>query len=457
MTWQGTKWFIEGDIENCFDSIPQKVLLDIIARDIKDRRFLKLLKEMLQAGYMWQRQFHYTYSGTPQGSGVSPILANILLNELDEYIENCLIPQYNKGKMRRRNPRYQQLNYLMAKAWQKRDTEQYRKLKRERQTIPSGDTQDPNYCRLRYLRYSDDFLLGFAGSRQDALEIKGKIQAFLQTIGLTLSTEKTLITHATNERARFLGYEIYVGRANTRLTRHKTATRCKSRALNGKVLLSVPKDVADKWRNRFTKRGEPAPRFYLQNCSDYEIVQTYGVEFQGLANYYTMAYNISTRLYPVKYAYQQSLVRTLAAKHKQSMAWVYQQYSKKMEHGVTGFMVEVSNPHNPDKPLVAKFGNKPIRYNPTVIIKDTVAQFYHGRNELVRRLLANECELCGATNDIEVHHVRKLKDIRKKYQGRRDPPKWVKFMMARHRKTVVVCYPCHTAIHAGKYDGRKVE
>lgn len=456
-TWSGTKWFIEGDIENCFDSIPQTVLLNIITRDIKDRRFLKLLKEMLRAGYLWQRQFHHTYSGTPQGSGVSPILTNIILNELDEYIENCLIPKYNKGKKRRLNPRYQQLTYAMSQAWQKRDIDRYKQLEKERQAIPSVDPQDPNYCRLRYLRYCDDFLLGFTGSRQEALEIKEKIQSFLQSIGLTLSAEKTLITHATNDRARFLGYEIYIGREDTKLTRHKTEAKCKIRALNGKVVLSVPKDVVKKWQNRFTQKGKPAPRLYLLNCSDYEIVQTYGVEFQGLVNYYTMAHNVSTRLYPVKYAYQQSLVRTLAAKHKRSTAWVYQQYARKSEHDVTGFMMEIPNPHNPDKPLIAKFGDKPIRYNPNTIIKDAVAQIYHGRNELVRRLLANECELCGATNNIEVHHARKLKDIRKKYQGRRDPPQWVKFMIARRRKTVVVCHSCHTAIHAGKYDGCKVE
>jgi hypothetical protein len=114
-------------------------------------------------------------------------------------------------------------------------------------------------------------------------------------------------------------------------------------------------------------------------------------------------------------------------------------------------------PNNPDKPLTAKFGDKPIRFNPNIVIKDNIAQHYHGRNELVGRLLANECELCSSSEKIEVHHVRKLKDVKKKYQGQQEPPAWAKFMMARNRKTVVVCHQCHVAIHAGKYDGKKVE
>ncbi|MFC1976572.1 maturase, partial [Chloroflexota bacterium] len=91
------------------------------------------------------------------------------------------------------------------------------------------------------------------------------------------------------------------------------------------------------------------------------------------------------------------------------------------------------------------------------VTNDNIAQFYRGRNEVVRRLLANECELCGSSEKINVHHIRKLKNIRKKYKGRREPPKWAKFMMERNRKTVVVCHQCHVEIHAGKYDGRKVE
>jgi hypothetical protein len=298
------------------------------------------------------------------------------------------------------------------------------------------------------------FLLGFTGSRKEALDIKQKLRSFLGTLKLSLSEEKTLITHATTGRARFLGYEIYIGRDDTKLTGHKSRAKRTLRSLNGKVVLSVPKDVARKWQYRHTRKGKPIHRPYLLNCSDYEIIQTYGLEFQGLANYYTLAHNVSTMLYPVKYYYQQSLVKTLAAKHKQRATWVYRKYARRSEQGVKAIIIEIPNPNNSDKPLTAKFGDRPIRFNPNTTIRDGIAQVYHGRNELVRRLLANECELCGSSEGINVHHVRKLKDVKKKYRGRREPPAWAEFMMARDRKTAVVCHQCHTAIHNGKYEGK---
>lgn len=97
-TWGGTRWFIEGDITGCFDNIDFKVLLEIINRNIKDKTFLKLLEKMLQAGYMQDWQYQQTYSGVPQEGGISPILSNIVLNELDKFVENELMPIYNQGQ-----------------------------------------------------------------------------------------------------------------------------------------------------------------------------------------------------------------------------------------------------------------------------------------------------------------------------------------------------------------------
>lgn len=301
------------------------------------------------------------------------------------------------------------------------------------------------------------FLLGLAGSRKEALEIKQKIQTFLKSINLTLSEEKTLITHATLDRARFLGYDIYIGRDDTKLTTNKNQAKQIGRSLNGQVILSVPKEVTKEWQSRVTKKGKATHRPELLNCSDYEIIQTYGLEFQGLVNYYTMAHNVSTRLYPVKYAYEQSLAKTLATKHQKPISWAYRKYAQRSEQDVKALIVNIPNPKNPDKPLTAKFGDKPIRFNPKAVITDTMTKSYHGRNELVRRLLANECELCGSSEKAQVHHVRKLNDLKKKYAGSPDPPAWAQFMMARNRKTIVVCHQCHVAIHAGKYEGQKVE
>jgi group II intron reverse transcriptase/maturase len=453
--WKGVTWIIEGDIEKCYDNLDHDLLLDIIGQDIHDPRFLKLLKGILKAGYMEEWIYHETYSGVPQGGVISPILSNIILNKLDEFVANELIPQYTKGKQRRLNPEYRRLSRKMAKARQVKDIETYRQLQTQRRHIPSGKPNDKNFRRLRYIRYADDFALGFIGPKSEALEIKAKISVFLTTLKLTLSAEKTFITHAVEGRARFLGYDVHIARNNNRITQNQTTNKKKTRAANGKVMLSVPQEIATQWRTRYTQKGNPIHRPTLMNLSDYEIVARFNTECQGLLNYYILAQNVHKRLAPVRYAYQQSLIKTIAAKHKRKSSWVYRRYIRRLEDGRKVIQVVVPR-EEPKKPLVATFGAKPIRYVKTAILKDEVPRLYFRRTELVQRLLADKCELCSSTENIEVHHVRKLADIKQKYKGRKLPPKLVVFMICRNRKTVVVCRECHHKIHAGTYDGSKL-
>jgi len=172
-SWKGTKWFIEGDIKGCFDNIDHHVLLEILARNIKDNRFLKLIRQMLQAGYLEDWHYHGTYSGTPQGGVISPILANIFLNELDQYIESGLIPAYSKGK-RRVNPEYGRINKRMYYARKKGKKELVKELEMQRRQLSSGDPLDPDYRSLRYSRYADDCaprrLIEKGGSRAELYE-----------------------------------------------------------------------------------------------------------------------------------------------------------------------------------------------------------------------------------------------------------------------------------------------
>jgi hypothetical protein len=270
-----------------------------------------------------------------------------------------------------------------------------------------------------------------------------------------LSEEKTLITHAVEGRARFLGYDIHVARNNQRITQHQTARKIKSRAVNGKVMLSVPPEVPRQWQTRYMRKGKPIHRADLLNLSDYEIVTTFNVEFQGLLNYYILAQNAHKRLALVRYIVWKSLVKTLAAKHKKKSTWVYRRYIGTLENGRKVISVVIPR-EKPKKPLVATFGAKPIRYVKTAVINDEMPRPFYKKTELVQRLLANQCELCHSTEDIEVHHVHKLADIRRKYKGRKQSPQWVIFMMSRNRKTIVVCRKCHHKIHAGTYDGSKL-
>jgi group II intron reverse transcriptase/maturase len=394
--WKGTKWFIEGDIEGCFDNIDHEKLIEVIGRSIKDERLLKLLRGMLKAGYLEDWEYHQTYSGTPQGGIISPLLANMYLNELDTYIEEELIPQYTRGERRAVNPEYGRLTRGVRKARQQGDYERCRALKRERREIPYGDPNDPNYRRLKYVRYADDYFLGFVGPKSEAIEIRRRIGAFLQTIGLTMSDGKTLITHAATGQAQFLGYLIYMAKGDSRMHEGR-------RSINGTPMLSVPPQVAKEWAKRYMRNGKPYHRTELINNADYDIVMTYNLEFQGLASYYAMAHDAAAKLYPVKRVYLQSLVKTLAVKHKQRATWVYRRYYRKRENGIKAIVVEI--PREGRKPLVAKFGAKPIRFDKWAVLTDQKTQLLTQRNEMVTRLLADQCELCGSTENVQDHHI----------------------------------------------------
>jgi group II intron reverse transcriptase/maturase len=446
--WKGTKWFVEGDIKGCFDNISHQKLLEIIGRSIHDNRFLKLLKGMLEAGYLEDWRYNQTYSGTPQGGVISPLLSNIFLNELDKYVEKEIVPAYNRGTTRRTNPEYAALLKWRRKAKDEGDIKAYKMLGKEQVKIPYGMADDSKYRRLKYVRYADDFLIGFIGPLSEAEQVKAKIGEYLESIELTMSQEKTLITHATEQSAKFLGYELSMGKSDSR-------KRSGRRTINGTPLFRVPEKVVSSWTQKRMRSGKPYHRQELTNLSDYEIVTIYRAEFQGLANYYTMAYNVAQAMYEIKYVYKQSLVKTLAVKHKTSASSIYKKYYKKLGNGIQAIVVTVEREGK--KPLVAVFGAKPILYSKVIgRVDDALTQPRPQRNELIKRVTAEICELCGSEGSVETHHIRKLADLKKRYMGRNQPPMWVTRMIGWRRKTLVVCEDCHLKIHSGTYHGTRL-
>jgi hypothetical protein len=212
-------------------------MLKILAEKIHDNRFLRLIANMLKAGYLEDWKYHETLSGSPQGGVASPILSNIYLHKLDAYVETVLIPQYTRGKHRRGNPEYRRRTYQMALARRRGDRETVRALRRETRQLPSVDPQDPGYRRLRYSRYADDHILGFTGPKAEAEAIKDQLATFLRDeLALELNPAKTLITHARTRAARYLGYEIIVQHSDIKITNRR-------RTANGTIALRVPLDV----------------------------------------------------------------------------------------------------------------------------------------------------------------------------------------------------------------------
>ena len=441
--WTVTRWFVEGDIKGCFDNIDHEVMLSVLGEKLHDNRFLRLLKYLLKAGYMEDWKYGRTLSGTPQGGVVSPILANIYLDRLDKYVETVLIPAHTRGIARRRNPAYTRLKNQAA----------YHRNKGHHQLakqLPSVDAFDPEYRRLRYVRYADDFVLGFIGSKAEAGQIKESLETFLRdTLKLELSKEKTLITHATSQAAKFLGYELTSQQANDKLDRNGR------RKVNGIIGLRVPVKVIEQHCQAYMVNGTPVHRNGFINDDDYTIVSRYQAEFRGVVQYYLLALNVS-HFGKLQWVMQQSLAKTLAAKHKTPRRKLIRRYQStvKTEHGERACLQVVVKRGEAKRPLVARFGGIPLKRNrQAVLVDQQPTQNRTERNELIQRLLADTCEMCGSMEDIEVHHVRALRDLNG--NGRGEKPKWVQVMAARRRKTLVVCRPCHLAAHEGTWKPRK--
>ncbi len=301
-------------------------------------------------------------------------------------------------------------------------------------SLPSMDPCDPGFRRLHYIRYADDHLLGFAGPKAEAEEIKARLAAFLRDdLNLELSEDKTLITHARTGAARFLGYEITVQHSYCR------------RKANGVIGLRVPHDVIKAKCAPYLKLGKPERRTELINRDDLTIISTYGSEFRGLVQYYLMASNVS-RLNRLQWVAETSMLKTLAAKHRSSVTKMARRHKATIgtPHGPrTCFEATVERAGK--KPLVARFGGIPLKRQRKAVLDDRLpVPVATRRKELISRLRAGFCEYCEQSASVEVHHVRKLADLNRPGTPQ---PAWAQLMAKRRRKTLVVCKPCHDTIH----------
>ena len=311
--WLGTTWFIEGDIADCFGSFDHEVMVSILSEKIHDNRFLRLLRNMLTAGYLEDWKWGATLSGVPQGGIASPVLSNIYLHKLDVFVETVLISEYTRGGRRAKNPEYRAVEQAIGKARRKGDRAAVRTLYRRLHSLPSQDPNDPGYRRLRYCRYADDTLLGFAGPKAEADQIKHRLAEFLRDdLKLGLSPDKTLITHARTQRARFLGYEISVAGRDRRTRKPSASDKRNRRSLNGMIVLHVPPSVIKAKSAPYLSRGKPACRNPMVNEADYSIVARYGAEYRGIVQYYLLAGDVF-RLHRLRWVMETSMLKTLGA------------------------------------------------------------------------------------------------------------------------------------------------
>ena len=458
-TFTGTKWFIEGDIKGFFDNINHEILIGILAERISDERFLRLIRKFLKAGYLEDWTFHNTFSGTPQGGIVSPILANIYLDRLDKFVMEY-IKRFDVGATTTRKPfegrrsldfqkkvAMQKLKTVKDESERKKVVEQLKGIDRTRLQIPSFDEMDNGYKRLKYVRYADDFLIGVIGSKEDSQRIKEDIKNFLESeLKLELSDDKTLITHS-QKAAKFLGYEVLVNRSN--LAKRDNMGRL-SRVYNKKVLLRISMETIKKKLLDFgvleikTHNGKEQwkPREHRKSiCNDdLEILQKYNYTIRGFHNYYAIANN-SSLLNSYKYIMEYSMYKTFAGKYKSKVTKIASKYKK---NGL--FTVQYKDSKGREKQQTFYNESFARRKPETGDNLDNATVVYHANStSLIDRLKAEKCELCGATEKLDMHHVRKLKALDGK--GYAD-----KLMIARRRKTIALCRSCHLKVHSGSID-----
>ena len=411
-----------------------------MAEKIHDNRFLRLMRNMLKAGYLEDWEYHDTLSGVPQGGTVSPVLSNIYLDKLDKFVEQELIPQYTRGARRRLNPEYNRRQSRLRRARKRGDRAEARDLQKQLRTLPRDDPMDPGYRRLKYIRYADDHILGFIGPKAEAEEIKARLAAFLrETLGLELNQAKTLITHARTQRARFLGYDITVWHCNTKITSGR-------RSANGKIALKVPPDVIKAQCARYRKHGKPWHRSRLQNLDDYDIVRTYGAEYRGVVNYYLLAQDVSAAHPPAMERPDLDAEdpgrQAPLHRHQDGGPLQGQDRDQRRTEDLLRGQEAPRGQAGPgstirrDPPAAEPAGGHPRpRARPGTLSPQ-------GADQTAPQ---TECELCETGTTVAVHQVTGLKELGKPGPGQ---PAWAALMAKMRRKTLIVCADCHEHIHA---------
>jgi group II intron reverse transcriptase/maturase len=453
----GTRWFIEGDIKGCFDNINHEVLIRCIQKKIKDARLMKLIHKFLKAGYLEDFVYHNTYSGCPQGGIISPILANIYLHELDLYVAE-LSKDFQKPYKSRITAEYSRLSGRMTRVKQNikkaeeagNMTEKERllkELKELRSQLLKTPCKSQTDKEIKYVRYADDFIIGVRGSREDCEEIKRKLSCFIRdSLKMELSEEKTLITHS-NTYARFLGYDMRIRRSNIVKPNGRGTTQ---RTMSNHMELAVP--LGDKIQPFLFKHGvvkqkengelEPVHRNDLLRLTDLEIVSAYDAELRGICNFYYLAGNFY-KLHYMSYLMEYSCLKTLAFKHRCTIGKIKEKFSDKKG----GWCIPYETKKGMKYLYLSKHSDCAKGKEASDTIPGMTMIHKHTRSTFESRLKAKTCELCGCTESrqFEIHHVNKLKNLKGK-----EP--WEVMMIAKRRKTMVVCYECHKKIHNQSFE-----
>lgn len=437
-------WVIQGDINKCFDMISHDIIMKRLSKKIGDPRFLELILKYLKAESKTKTGKYISSDiGTPQGGILSPILTNIVLNELDIFVEK-LIVKFEKDKSRKQNPEYLKIKHQISKL----PKGERSLLRLHLRTIPYGLQKDPNFKRMMYIRYADDFVILIEGSHNEAVYYRNLIKSFLfQTCGLTLNLDKTLITNLSDNVFYFLGAEIVKLKANPSFV-HKindSLGRKSKRRGHIKLLIKAPLDdlllaIKKSGFIRQNKLGKFIPQAYtkITNLSHYEIITFYNSKINGLLNFYSFASNYN-RLRYILYLFQMSCAYTLARKYKLgNFSQAFNKFGKLLMDPETEIKLRW--------PITMK-----VRHD--YKNKINISKFTHiigttWSGKLTKSTFEKNCALCGTTSQIEMHHLRSVKNVRARMRtGNSTYAEWIG---ATQRKQVPLCPYHHHLYHNGQ-------
>lgn len=430
-------WAIEGDIEKCFDTIKHDVLVKLIARRIRDDKTLTLIRKTLKAGYVDPETKMVTKPslGTPQGSVISPLYSNIVLHQMDRYLTK-LAQLYHKGNVRRINPVWRSVNRRTS----------LRKVEKRTlyQALPSRDPLDPNYRRMMYVRYADDFVILVSGPRTECESTKSRLTAFMHSrLGLKVSPEKTRIT-STAKGFHFLGADIRRVRNYSKISktmRFRGGSVGKKRVNQRlRVLAPIGQLMLKLKTHGFAKANQenvvPTGKNSLSTMDHADILAFYNQKIRGLLNYYSFAGNRS-QLNRVVYVLKMSCALTLARKYKLKTArGVFKKFGPKL-----------TDPKSRKNIFELESYRAKHLYNKGEVARvDTVLK-RSWWNKLTQFSFDQKCAVCGVS-PVEMHHLRRITTLKKRI--RKGKTNYDQFAGAFKRKQIPLCKKHHAELHLGK-------
>ena len=347
--YDGVPFAIEGDIKGMYDNVNHHILIDLISKKISDSRLIALIWKLLRSGYMLEGkyfdsinyvdEFKYSFVGTPQGSIVSPLLANIYLHELDIFMHSLVVSPEKRTKIRTPaakeiRTQINQLARQVDKSPEGKGKELLVKSLKELKlrSISICSYIDPEH-RIYYHRYADDFIIGIAAGKDFVEDVKKKVGEKLASIGLELSQEKTKVTSLKEDKALFLGYYVSLSTSKKVLKMHPKGKTPFLKGTTGSfVKLQAPMDrLIQKLKTKSfcNSDGFPTPKRLWSVLPDHEIVNMYNLTLSGLFNYYSGS-SYRNRLRRLLYILKFSCAMTMASKHRSSVSKILSKHGNPM-------------------------------------------------------------------------------------------------------------------------------